>query len=80
MSDREMAPFRNYRDARESLKRLRDYIDRKLEDYDYPTDLICHIANIRRNINEWAGQKWCAAVDEVMETRIDCESVRLAAA
>lgn len=80
LSDREREQFRCYRDARKELKELVDYINRVLSDYDYTSDLIGRTDAIRRALKTWAGQKWVAAVDEVMETRIDCEPVRLAAA
>jgi hypothetical protein len=68
LPDREKTQFYRYRDAREELKRLRDYIDRALADYKYPADLIGRVAAIRRNVDEWAGQRWTDAVNELPTT------------
>lgn len=81
MSDREKEQFFAFRDAKDNLVLLHRYVRRHSDvSHDDSERIEDYIKRIGENLTEWAGQKWVAEVDLVMETRIDAEPVRLAAA
>lgn len=77
LTEKEKEQYLAYLNTRKSLRNFRVRLgseDIPEEDLDYWFD------GIRYDLDKWVEQKWVAEVDLVMETRIDCEPARLAAA
>lgn len=77
LTDEEKRRYFVYLDTRRSL---RDSRRRMFRNGVRKWDLDTWFGIVRAHEDKWVEQKWVAEVDLVMETRIDCEPERLAAA